>query len=431
MKVATLRSFEGARLGAGLIAVVVIGFLIAARFVSPAPPRVIQMAAGTEGGAYVLFAERYAAALGRHGIALEIQHSSGTLENLELIRTGRADVGLVQTGVVDPTDSSAMQSLGSLFHEPFWIFVREGLDESQLSALHGLRIDVGPPGSGTRALATKLLTSNGVTESTSEWIALGEADRERALAAGQLDAVVRVGSVDSPDVRQLLVDSRVRLMGISRAEAHIRLDRSLSRVVLPEGAIDFVHNIPESDTVLLSAMGELVVGEGFHPALVDVLLQAVAEVHAEGDIFAEPGTLPSPRWIDLPLSPEADRYFKYGPPFLQRYLPFWAATQIDRLKVMLIPVIALLLPLARIFPPTYRWRVRSRIYRWYRELRDAEPVPGAVLDAEDIDVRLEDVARIEREIAKVPTPPSYAAELYTLRLHVEFVRRRLEATRGS
>ncbi|MAI78374.1 MAG: C4-dicarboxylate ABC transporter substrate-binding protein, partial [Deltaproteobacteria bacterium] len=163
----------------------------------------------------------------------------------------------------------------------------------------------------------------------------------------------------------------------------------------------------------------------------DLLLQAATRIHGQGDLFSEPGRFPSQRWVDLPLDPDAERYFKYGPPFLQRYMPFWAATQVDRLKVMLIPLIALLLPLIRVFPPTYRWRVRSRIYRWYRELRLAETMETDVLGDDEIALRLAEVDRIEAEVSKVETPTSYAEELYSLRLHVEFVRRQLESAKGQ
>ena len=162
----------------------------------------------------------------------------------------------------------------------------------------------------------------------------------------------------------------------------------------------------------------------------DLLLQAATDIHGDGDLFAEPGTFPNPRWIDLPLDPDAERYFEYGPPFLQRYMPFWAATQVDRLKVMLIPLLALLLPLARVFPPTYRWRVRSRIYRWYRQLRLADITGVDDLSDAEINAKLAQLDGIAAEVAKVETPTSYAEELYSLRLHIDFVRRTLEEYPG-
>jgi len=427
MTSANPRSWEGLRLGAAIAAVLAVGFFVASRFVSPAPPRTIQMAAGPASGAYALFAERYGDALHEYGITLRIEHTPGSEENLALLRSGRAELGFVQTGVASASDQTGLQALGSVLHEPLWLFLRSDLEAPRLSALRGLLIDVGSPGSGTRALTESLLRLNGVTSESSTWVDRGESGWEQALADGELDAIFLVSSIDSPRLRALFEHPGLRLRATPRAEAYTRVNRSLSRVVLPEGVVDFARNVPATDTELVSAMGQLVAGPNLHPALVDLLLQAARDVHGRGDVFAEPGTMPTPHFIDLPLHTDAERFYLHGPPFLQRYLPFWAATQIDRLMVMLIPVIALLIPLLRVFPPTYRWRIRSRIYRWYRELREADPTPGVVIDAGELAERLTTIARIEEEVAKVPVPPSYAAELYSLELHIEFVRRRLNA----
>lgn len=425
------RSWEGLKLGGGAVALIAIGLYVASRFVSPAPPNSIRIAAGPLGGAYEIFAVGYAKSLEKHGIALEVVKTRGAIENLAMLRAGDVDLALVQTGLADPLEDGSIRSLGSLFHEPLWLFVRNDIRVNRISQLDGMRLEVGKVGSGTRALAAHILELNDVTETSATWLSLGASERLDALGEQRPDAIFAVGSVMSPSVRELLADPRLRLQGIDRAEAYTRVDHSISKVVLPEGVIDFALNVPSEDTVLISAMGELLIAEDLHPALIDVVLQSAADVHQRGDIFSEPGDMPSPRYIDVPLSPEAERYFEHGPPFLQRYLPFWAATQIDRLKVMLIPIVALLFPLVRIFPPTYRWRVRSRIYRWYGELRGADPVPGVSLDARAVDERIEAVSRIEHEVAQLPTPPSYAAELYALRLHVAFVKERLVARRET
>ena len=137
----------------------------------------------------------------------------------------------------------------------------------------------------------------------------------------------------------------------------------------------------------------------------------------DGGLFEAAGQFPSPHYLDFPLTPEANRFFEHGAPFLQRYLPFWAATAADRLKVMLVPLFALMLPLMKILPPAYRWRVRSRIVRWYRQLqridrRLAEPLDDALVE----------LARLEREVARLNVPISYADQVYHLRLHIHLVR---------
>ena len=408
------------------IILIILGFFIASKFVSPAPPHTISLASGQPGGAYSLFAQQYRDELAKNEIDLEVLYTQGTVENLELLAQGAVDIAIVQSGVADPARREDLLSLGSIFLEPLWVFVPKDSPTTLLSELSGLRLEVGPEGSGTRALVRQILALNGIGENDAIWLSSNSADAAIAITHGQAEAVFLAGSVDSPVIRTLIAREDTRILDIQRADAYTRLDRSFSKVILPEGVVDLRENIPPEDKRLVSTAAELVVGPDFHPALVDLLLQAATQIHGEGDLFAEPGTFPNPRWIDLPLDPDAERYFEYGPPFLQRYMPFWAATQVDRLKVMLIPLLALLLPLARVFPPTYRWRVRSRIYRWYRQLRLADITGLDDLSDTEINSKLAQLDGIAAEVAKVETPTSYAEELYSLRLHIDFVRRTLE-----
>lgn len=418
------------KLGGGGLLLAIAAFALAALFVEPAPPSQITISAGEEGGAYILFANRYRENLARHGIALEVLSSAGSVENLGRLRRGEADVALVQGGAAAGEDEGLL-SLGSVFLEPLWVFHRRGLELARISDLRGRRVAVGPAASGTRAVAIRLLAGNGADGPPTQLVGIGAEAAAEALLVGALDACFMIASPRSPVVSRLLVAEEVALMSFSRAPAYARVHRFLSELMLPEGAIDLAANVPPRSIALVAPAANLVVRESFHPALVDLLLQAAAEVHGVPGLFAEPGQFPAPRYLELPLSREARRYYKAGPPFLQRYLPFWAATQVDRLKVMLVPLLALLVPLLRLFPPVYRWRVRSRIYRWYKELRWVDPNPDERGRVDHLAERFAEVARIEGEVRQLPTPLSYAEELYDLRLHIELVRGKLEAARRA
>lgn len=75
---------------------------------------------------------------------------------------------------------------------------------------------------------------------------------------------------------------------------------------------------------------------------------------------------------DLRLLNDAARSMKSGPSFLHRYLPFWIAVWADRLVVLLIPLVAVRLPVMRLAPSVYPWRIKPRIYRWYGRLKQLE-----------------------------------------------------------
>ncbi len=403
------------------IILAVLAFVLAYQFVDPAPPSSLTFSAGQPGGAYYANAERYRDFLQQRGIAVNILKSAGSMENIQRLKANTADIAFVQSGLVT-TGQQQLLSLGSMYYEPLWVFVRHDLDVHFLSDLKGTKIAVGMAGSGTRALATRLLKDNGIDENNASLYNMTSEAAARALQHAQVDAVFIVSAASNNTVQALQKSSDIRLLNIARAEAYTRRIDSLSAIQLPQGALDLARNMPTEDVAMLASTATLVVNKHLHPALQDMIMQAAAAIHAGHSLFAGAGTFPTSRFIGMDLSDEAARFYKSGPPFLQRFLPFWAATMVDRLKVMLLPFIALLIPLFKVLPPLYRWRIRSRIYRWYEELGNID----TALDDGFNQSLLTDLERIETEIRKVHVPLSYAEELYDLRLHLALVREQVE-----
>ena len=404
------------------------GFVVAYQFVDPAPPSRFVLATGSSSGAYYRYAKAYQAILARDGVEIEIRQTAGSLENLSLLRSSDADaqVAFVQggTGNVQPDDE--LVSLASLYFEPVWLFHRLGEGSRRLADLKGRRIAVGSDGSGTHALAMELLAANGITAESAELRQLGGEKAVEALLSQQIDALFTVSGADADAVQRLLNAPDVTLFDFERAGAYTRRYRYLSAITLPQGVVDFAQDQPPKDTRLVAAAATLVAHRDFHPALIDLLMAAAAEVHRGGGVFEDYDAFPSPQYLEFPLSDESRRFFKRGPSFLRRVLPFWAATLVERTLVLLLPLVALLIPLLRVLPPVYRWRIRSRIYRWYRELLSIDPSVHGPPDAEAVRSGLRELARIEEEVAKVEVPMAYADQLYHLRIHLELVREKLQ-----
>ncbi len=410
------------------IIVTLIGFIVAYQFVDPAPPKRITLATGGTDGAYYLFGQRYRELLQRHGIELEVRATAGSLENLKLLEADSdgVDVAFVQGGTGEFSSGESLLGLASLYFEPLWVFYSADAPADDVTEFRGRRLAVGVEGSGTRAVAMQILADNGISASSATLLPLGGREAVHALNDGVADAVFLVASPDSPSVKALFENSEVHLMNFERAAAYTRIHRFLSSVILPQGVIDLNANVPARDVALLAPAATLVASPSLHPALVDMLLQAADEVHGSGGLFENRGEFPSEKFLEFPLSPDARRYFKSGPPFLQRFLPFWVATLIDRMLVMLLPLVALAIPLTRIMPPVLRWRIRSRIFRWYRELLAIDPALREEADRARLQQYVAAIDRIEKEVSKVDVPLSYADQLYHLRLHINLVRGELE-----
>ncbi|MCE9642401.1 MAG: C4-dicarboxylate ABC transporter substrate-binding protein [Betaproteobacteria bacterium] len=404
--------------------VVAIGFAIAWQFVEPAPPRSVVMVTGAEDGAYFAFAKQYGEVLARNDIELEIRSTSGSVENYHLLKAEDSDVdfGFVQGGIGNAEDAPDLLSLGGMYYEPVWVFHRLGTRIERLTQLKGRRIAIGPLGSGTRQLAASMLVASGVPIPHGPVANLTGDAAVKALQEGRADVVVLVASPQSRAVNALLHDRRVQLVSFSHAEAYTRHFPHLAAIVLPKGGIDLKLDIPPADVRLVATTADLVVRDDLHPAVVGLLAEAAAEVHGRPGLFQRAHEFPSSVDVDFPMSPDAARYYKSGSPFLQRYLPFWAANFVDRMIVLLVPIVALVIPLFRLLPTLYHWRIRSRIYRQYGELKFLEdevinqPAAGK---ARDYLARLDS---IEDRVNKLRIPLAYHEQMYTLRGHIDLVR---------
>ena len=401
-------------------------FWLAAQFIKPAPPDQLIVSTGGESGAYQRFAARYKDVLARYGIALVAKPSAGSPENLERLRNAEfeVDAAFIQGGTARLGEEDELVSLGDMYYEPLWIFYREAAlrGGNRVLDLKGKRVAIGGAGSGTHHLAMELLGANGLDAKNTKLIELGGLSLVESMQKGEVDAVFVVGPTQSSLVWALLYTPGVSLMSLAHAEAYTRRFPHLARLVLPRGAIDLTLDIPPHDTQLVSPMATLLVREDTHPALIDLLMQAASEVHGAPGVFQKPGEFPRAGHSEFPMSKEAERYYKSGKPFLQRYLPFWAATLIDRMVVMLVPLLAVLVPLFKFAPQIYGWRVRSRIYRRYGELKFLENElnedPGQRSRAE----WMEKLDAIEKDASGIRTPLTFSDMLYTLRGHIDLVR---------
>jgi TRAP-type uncharacterized transport system substrate-binding protein len=419
-----------------MAALALMGGLIAL-FWKPAPPKVVVMSTGAEDGAYHAFGKQYQQILARSGIRLVLKPSAGAVENLERLRSGQDGVSLalVQGGIAEPDDGLKLQSLGGVFYEPLWVFSRAASRHKDLVELAGQRVAVGLPGSGTQRVAMAVLGQMAAGAAAVTPVELGGLAAARALLAGQVDAAMFVSAPDGAAVQLLLREPGITLVDFKRANAYARRFPFMTRLELPEGAIDLARNIPPADTHLVAMTASLVVSNDLHPVIADLLLGALREVHGAGSVMWPAGAFPSERAPDFPLSSDAERFYKNGPSGLQRYLPVWAVVWIQRLIFLGLPILAIGIPLVRFMPVLYRWGMRRRIYRWYGELAFIE---RAVQQGQgDHAAQLRRLDGIESRVAAMRIPPAFASEAYTLKIHLQMVRDRLQgptavaATHGS
>jgi TRAP-type uncharacterized transport system substrate-binding protein len=391
------------------------------------PPRTIVMATGPKGGANYELGAHYREILAKSGVTLQLRPTSGSVENLQLLRdsTSGVSAALVQGGVGNKDEFPGVETLGAIGYEPLWLFYRSEIG-GNLQALAGRRLSIGPEGSGSRALALDILTKTKVSGIIDEILSFPPEVASEKLTAGDIDAAFMVTSWDSPIVQTLLNAKGVELASFARADTFVALYPFLSKLTLPAGVVDLITNRPSADVVLLAPKSSLAVRGDLHSAVQYLLLTAATKIHSGPGIFQKAGQFPAEESIDFPLSDEARRFYKSGRPFLQQYLPFWVATLVEQATFALVPLIAVLYPLIKIVPGLLDWLMQSKIEGLYTEMRMVE---GAMdgdaqkTGAKNFKVELD---LLERRASRLSLPAAYDSSLYTLRSHIALIRNRLE-----
>jgi TRAP-type uncharacterized transport system substrate-binding protein len=420
-------------------------------WLNPNPPKIVTLATGPAQSAYDELGKKYVAYLKTNGITVKVVQTEGSSANLKLLRDGLVDVGFVQGGTneLSENDQDNLATLGSLFLEPIWLFYREeaaakllttpnaatrGKSKSTLAStptptlsaitqLPGWRLNVGIEGSGVPKLMTRLLESNRIEPKDIKLSTLDQTPAAMALLNNEIDALVFASAPESLMVQMLLQTPGIKLMDLQQSEAYSRRFNFLSPALLPRGVVDLALDNPRQDVRLVGPTASLITRNTTHPALLQLFTSASHQIHGAPGWFAKSKQYPNAQRDELPMAQEAERYLKNGPPLLQRYLPFWIANLIERMWVALSVIIVVLLPLSRILPPIYTFRVRSRIFKWYAQLRNIED-----RDSPDPQVRtqlIDEINALDGMVEKIKIPLSHADELYALRSNIHLVRKKL------
>ncbi|WP_353570329.1 TAXI family TRAP transporter solute-binding subunit [Candidatus Albibeggiatoa sp. nov. BB20] len=408
-------------------------FFIAYQFVPPPPPNKIKIATGREGGAYYNFALQYKEELkNRFKIELEIMPTAGSVAAITALSEGKVDFAFVQGGVakkIETIDKTKLVSVASLFYEPLWVFHQNSVSIQYLSDLRGKRIAVGELGSGTRPLAVNRLKDNGVTAENSLFFDIPSTDAVKKLQTGLIDAAFFVTSPKSEGIAELMTSSNIDLMHFERYAAYTKRYHHINYVEINQGSINLAKNLPKQDTILLSVTASLLTHKDIHDGLIRILLHILKPIHEKGGLLEPSKTFPTADYLELPLHHSAKHFLANGPSWLENFFPFGVSVQLERLSIMLIPLLTLLFPLLKGAFPIYRWSIRSKIYRWYEMLRNIDK-DIEHLELEIVNKEIKRLSELRMELAnQVSVPLSYMSEFYTLRVHINLVLQQLKEQR--
>jgi len=396
-------------------------FWLSAQFVKPAPAKELTIATGRKGGSYFEFANRYKLLLENQGIKVNIIETAGSLDILKLLNNHKADIGFVQGGTVDDNKSyENLEAIASIYYEPLWLFMKKSKQSiSYVSQLKNKKVSIGEVGSGTSMLVKQIAKANAINIKGESIFHLSLNESYKALKKGKIDAFFSVVSTEAPTIIKLLQDNTIEAVSLKRVKAYEKLFSYLSGITVYEGSIDLVNNLPKKDINLLATTATLAVHKDVDDTLVRLFAKVVKNENHRDDGF------PNIKHLQLPVNPQAKSYLLKGDSVLEKIFPYWIAVNIDRFKIMIIPFLTLLIPLFKGFIPLYRWRIRSKIYRWYKQL-DKQEQSWEKYDQKELKKAIGELKNLQREIKEqVDVPLSYMNEYYQLKTHVDFVLKKM------
>ncbi|QGJ70503.1 TAXI family TRAP transporter solute-binding subunit [Planctomycetales bacterium 10988] len=408
-------------------------------WMGPGPPREITVATGPEGGAYRAFGKEYQTRLEAMGLQVKLIESQGSLENIQLLKAGKADLAFVQGGTVGdgkgiqpPAEAESLRGMAALFLEPVWVFHQQDLAFERLDQLEGRKIAIGPSGSGTEVAARQLLRASGVMPEEFEPLQLQLSESAKQLIEGKIDAAIFVASHRSPLIQELVRQENLALLDFRRAQAYTRRLSYLQTVHLGEGLFDLEANVPDRELTLVAPVVEFVCLENLHPRVAEQVLRVSQELHSPGSLIDPPGKFPTLDGVDLPVLVAARNYLQSGESLLSRLLPYRVLIWVLRLQIFLLPLLTLWIPFAKFLPSILQFRIKNLLKIHYGALREAETLIEEAKTPEELETRIEDLTQLREEMERLSrkVPGYLQREVYHWRLHIALVHdqavRRLE-----
>jgi TRAP transporter TAXI family solute receptor len=405
-----------------ILLLVVASFYLTSKFIEPSSKKEITIATGSIDGEYYNTALKYKEILEKQKVKVNILTSNGSMENIQLLNEKKADIAFVQNGIDSLKKQTEIKAIASIYYEPLWIFYKN--DEYKMDYLIQLitkRVSLGREKSGTEDLALKMLNDNGINKENTQLLNNSTAEAKDLLIKGEIDAMFIVSSPNSKIIKELLENPDIKLFNFKRAKAYSRKYTFLESTPLYEGTIDLYRNLPSEDINLLSTTANLIVRNGFSDELTRLILKEIKKVHNKKELFEAANQFPNIENLTIDINEDADRYFTYGDTWLEKIFPYWIASNIDRLSILLIPLITLMIPLSKGFFPLYRWSIRSKIYKWYEQIHKIDLI--AEYESQDkLQDCLTQITILKKEIKQeTKVPLSYMGEYYDLIMHLELI----------
>ena len=405
---------------------------LALHYLVPAPPRKIVIATGSQTGQYFRLGNEFKAELEKNGIKAEILVTKGSIENLELLNDpkSKVDLAFVQSGTASSKEYPQLQSLAGVFYEPLWViyqaksFANNARPPDKIEDLINKKISIGVPGSGTRKLVEHVFLLDQMKTQAPNFLELSTDQSLEKLKLGEIDAMFISVNNRAQIMQKVFSDPDLKIMSFSKAYGYPPRIKGISVLTVKRATLDIMNDSPDRDILLLTSTAELVSRKDLHPAISSLIMDFSGDLLSQADILSEERTFPSPNHLSFDINDDAQKVMRDGPSFLHRYLPFWVAVWVDRLIRVVIPLLAILIPLFNFLPSILEYRTKFKFAAIYKELRKVESrIQMGNYDLSSINKELDEL--LQRTM-RLKVSQFNTKDIYDLLAHIGDVQRRID-----
>ena len=298
----------------------------------------------------------------------------------------------------------------------------KGKEPNSIADLAKKRVSIGIQGSGSYQLNQAVLNANGLDSNNQNFVKLNNDEAYAALKLGEIDAAMIVLSPNAALAQKFFNDEDLGLMSIDQAYGYPGRLNYVKPILIHPGVLNIAKVVPVRQKMTISPVAELIAKKDLNPATVYLLMSISKKYFSKPGILNVENEFPSSAGVSFALNEDAENYLKSGPSFLFQYLPFWVAVWVERLIKLIVPLLALLIPLFNLIPSLTDYRKKLKFANIYRDLKMIEQAMDDHQDQKRLSIQLND---IDRRAKVLKVSDFHTKDIFELRLHIESVKNRL------
>jgi TRAP transporter TAXI family solute receptor len=239
----------------------------------------LTLAAGTSSGESYILGNALKTVVERHNprIRITLLQTGGTVENLQMLQDGRAQLATAQA---DISPGPRARALAVLYDDTFQLLVPKDSQAQSLVDLRNRRIALAQSG-GQYQSFLRVVEHFGLQAADFHFVGTNDDSAGEAFLRGQADAIFRVRAIGDPSIEQLVQSGGVRFLPIEHAAAMKIKHPAFQAALIPVGAYLGNPPVPTQDFPTVAVHRTLLARDSASVTAIRAVTEALMERRQE------------------------------------------------------------------------------------------------------------------------------------------------------